>query len=101
MTITPSPANLPPVDPVLNKVVEMLKFSGITYALVAVQGNNIVLVKCGGYDEDSMYAAFRRYVRTNLTADSDPALQWFKVAKGIPARTTYAIVLEDAKPFLN
>jgi hypothetical protein len=95
------PANVPPVDPILNKVVEMLKFSGLTYALVAVQGGNIVLVKCGGYDEDSAYTAFRRYVRTNLNADSDPGLQWFKVAKGIPTRTTYAAVLEEAKPYLS
>jgi len=98
MSQQPTPT---PIDPVLNKVSEMLKFSGLTYGLVAVQGTNIVLVKCGGYDEDSAYAAFRRYARTNLNADTDPGLQWFKVVKGIPARTTYAAIVEEAKPHLT
>ena len=93
--------NNPPIDPVLNKVNEMLRFSGITFGLVAVQSGNIVLVKCGGYDDDSAYTAFRRYARTNLNADTDPGLQWFEVKRGVPTRTTYAAIVEAAKPHLS
>lgn len=98
--MTTPPTSATPTDPVLNKVREFLTFSGLTYAVIAVEQNNILLMRAGGYDPDAFFLAFRKYAKNGMDADDKPNARWFRVEKGAVKETGYAAIVEEAKNYL-